>query len=330
MTKDIVQPNSDLPSGDPVPLPDVPTPTPQPQPFPLKALIQATPSNIDAFLAHLHRCLQTPSGIDALLLFLGYAARLSAAGLQTATGPAVQRSARRLLAAIEALPPSATLVLSSRALLPSPSVALLLRLARRLRAFSAMASEIRAFMRLWGLLNMYFWARGLVLKRRAAANLSSDEEKQKQPKTDKIESAIAWAQLTACVAFQPLENGAFLAGKGVLEWSAERTARTARWSARFWGGFVGLEIARLLYEAHRRSRRTARERIGDKTVAEAEADERAWSLQWRKTLLRNAAWAPLTVHWSLEDGLLSDLAIGALACIPGTLSIRDLWRRTAE
>ena len=333
---DVVQSISDLPSGDPVPLADAPQPQPppQPKPLPIQALVQATPSHIDAFLSHLHRCIQTPAGVDTLLLFIGYTARLTAASLQAATGPAIQRSAQRLLAVIESLPPKATLVLNSRALLPSPSVALLLRIAKRLKVLSGLLSEVRAFMRLFGLLNMYFYARGLVLKRRAASRaLGEDEKKKKQPPPppeNRVEDTIAWAQLVMGVGFQVLENAVFLAGKGVLEMAPERQGRWARWSARFFGASVGTELGRLLYEAHRRSRRTARERIGDKTVAEAEAEERAWSASWRKSLLRNMAWAPLTVHWSLEQGFVSELAVGALGTIPGVIGVRDLWKRTAE
>ncbi|RYP15226.1 hypothetical protein DL765_005865 [Monosporascus sp. GIB2] len=318
---EIAPPTTDLPSGEPVPMSSAPIP--QAKPLPLMDLIDAAPSNIDAFLAHLHRCLQTPSGIDTILLFLCYTSRLGASVLQSATGPAIKRSAERLLKAADALPPSATLVFSSKAF-PSRSVAVILQIAKRLRAFSVLLSDVRTFMRLWGLLNMYFWARGLVFKWRQS------QERDGQPKTDMVETAIAWAQLTACVVFQSLENGAYLSSKGVLGWAPATQAKVARWSARFWGGFVGIELGRLVYDLHKRSQRSAKERIGNKTIAEVELEEREWMETWRKSVVRNAAWAPLTVHWSLEKGYLSEMAIGALASIPGFIQMRDLWRRTAE
>lgn len=353
---DAVPSTTDLPSGDPVPTSSAePLPVPQPPSKPssssssssnLSALLKAAPSNIDAFLAHLHRCLQTPSGIDTVLLFVCYTSRLSASVLQALTGPAIRRSALQLLAIADALPPSATLIFAAttknRAFPFSPSVALLLRVAKRLKALSALLSEVRTFMRLWGLLNMYFWARGLVLQRRRRSSQpstdssSSSGEKpppsQAPPEADRVETAIAWAQLAACVAFQSLENAAFLSAKGILfdGWAPATKGRVARWSARFWGAFVGAELGRLLYEARKRGRRTARERIGSRTVAEAEADERAWSAAWRSTLVRNLAWAPLTVHWSLERGCVSEMGVGALACVPGFIQMRDLWGRTAE
>ncbi|KAI0013972.1 hypothetical protein F4779DRAFT_639112 [Xylariaceae sp. FL0662B] len=326
---------TDLPSGDPVPSSAAPAPHhhphhPKPEPRTLRALLATAPSNADAFLAHVQRCLQTPSGIDTCLLFLCYTSRLGSAALETLTRPALARSAERLVALASALPPSATLIFTTAAL-PSRGAALALRLARRLKAFSVMLSDARAFLRLWGLLGMYFWFRRLV----AAAKLRRSEEAEKPSSSssspDKVETALAWAQLSACVVFQALENGAYLSSKGVLGWAPATQGRAGRWSARFWAAFVGMEIGRLFYESHRRGRRTRAEKLaGGKTVAEVEREEREWSDNWRKTLVRQLAWAPLTVHWSLDQGILSELGIGLLASIPGTIQMRDLWRRAAE
>ncbi|KAI0406590.1 hypothetical protein F4802DRAFT_613158 [Xylaria palmicola] len=325
---------SDLPTGEPVPSSAPPAPAPKGKPLPLRELLAAAPSNVDAFLAHLQRCLATPTGIDTVLLFVCYASRLAATGLTTLAQPALERSAGRLVALASALPPSATLLFDARAL-PSSGVALVLALARRLRALSGLTSEARTIMRLWGLLGMYFWARRLVLKRRqqkqegeagatTTATTSSGE--------GRLDTTIAWSQLAACVVFQALENGAYLSSKGVLGWAPATQVRAGRWSARFWGSFVALELVRLLRESARRGRRTRDERLGGgtKTVAVAEREEREWAAGWRKALVRNLAWAPLTVHWSLAQGLVPDAAVGALACIPGAIQMRDLWRNTAE
>ncbi|KLU89109.1 hypothetical protein MAPG_08085 [Magnaporthiopsis poae ATCC 64411] len=55
---------SSLPTGEPVPASTPPVPAPKGSPVPITALLAAAPANLDAFLAHLHRCLQTPSGVD--------------------------------------------------------------------------------------------------------------------------------------------------------------------------------------------------------------------------------------------------------------------------
>ncbi|KAK9772665.1 hypothetical protein AB5N19_04813 [Seiridium cardinale] len=322
-----VKSTTDLPSGDPVP--SAPGPSSSPKPFPLKALLAATPSNVDAFLAHLQRCLSTPSGIDTVLLFLCYSTRLSSSALELLTGPAIQRSAKQLLALAASLPPSTTLVFSSKAF-PSPSAAILLALSKRLKAFSALVSDVRTFMRLWGLLGMYFWGRGLFLKLREARLASSSSDEKDAPKIDKLGTSLAVSQLVACVIFQALENGAYLAQKNVLGWQPANIGKAYRWSARFWGAFVGLKLGELFLDRYRRSQVPKRQRMGDKTVTVFEREEREWSAEWRKLATRNLAWFPLTLHWSLEQGLFSELSIGAIASIPGVIQIRDLWKRTAE
>ncbi|KAI1431215.1 hypothetical protein GGR50DRAFT_680558 [Xylaria sp. CBS 124048] len=342
---------TDLPSGDviptPLPAPDSSAPAPSKpgkNPFPLLSLLRAAPANLDAFLAHLQRCLSTPTGIDTVLLFVCYTSRLSASVLTSLVQPALQRSAQHFITLAASLPPSTTLLLTAEAL-PSTGVALVLELAKRLKALSAVTSEARTIMRLWGLLGMYFWAKRLIAKSRSqkvpapapapAPGPSSDEKsavaKPAAPQDDKFESTLAWSQLAACIVFQALENGAYLTSKGVLSWAPATQARAARWSARFWGSFVGLELVRLAYESARRGRRTRADKFaGGKTVALFEQEERDWSDNWRRSLLRNLAWAPLTVHWSLEQGLLPEIAVGALASVPSVLQIRQLWRSTAE
>lgn len=327
MSSTEVQSTTDLPSGDPVP--SAPGPSPSPKPFPLKALLTAAPSNIDAFLAHLQRALSTPSGIDTVLLFLCYSSRFSSAALDLVTGPVLQRSAKQLLALASSLPPSTTLIFTS-GVFPSPSAAVLLNLSKRLKAFSALLSDTRTFLRLWGLLGMYFWGRGLVLRLREARLAAKSGDEKSRPKIDKLETSIAFAQLFACVVFQGLENGAYLAQKNVLEWQPANIVRAYRWSARFWGAFVGLKLGELFLDRYKRSQVPKRQRMGDKTVAVFEKEEREWSEEWRKLVGRNMAWFPLTLHWSLEQGLFSELTIGAVASIPGVIQIRDLWKRTAE
>ncbi|KAI2642756.1 hypothetical protein GGS21DRAFT_191167 [Xylaria nigripes] len=321
LTTDLAQADD---GGRSSPASPVPVPARKPKSSALLQLLRSTPSNIDDFLAHLQRCLSTPSGIDTVLLLVCYSSRLSSSVLTTLVQPALQRSANRLIALASSLPPSATLLITAKSL-PSSSVAFVLELAKRLKALSALTSEARTIMRLWGLLGMYFWARRLILKRRA----QKDQGAQKSD--DKFESSIAWSQLAACVIFQALENGVYLTSKGVLAWAPATQAKAARWSARFWGSFVGLELIRLCYEHSKRSGRTRDEKFaGGKTIAVFEREEREWSDNWRNSVVRNLAWAPLTLHWSLEQGLVPEMAVGALACIPSFVQIRQLWRSTAE
>ncbi|KAF7515559.1 hypothetical protein G7054_g14515 [Neopestalotiopsis clavispora] len=222
---------------------------------------------------------------------------------------------------------------SATALFASPLAAVLLELSRRLKTFSALLSETRTFLRLWGLLGMYFWARGLFIRLREARRAAANDEKgaaSAAAKVDKLEVSLAVSQLVACVIFQGLENGAYLAQKSVLVWQPATIGSAYRWSARFWGAFVGLKLTELFLDRYRRASVPKRQRMGDKTVAVFEREEAEWSAEWRKLVSRNMAWFPLTLHWSLEQGLFNELTIGALASVPGCIQMRDLWRRTSE
>ncbi|KAK4456225.1 hypothetical protein QBC34DRAFT_389311 [Podospora aff. communis PSN243] len=162
-------------------------------------------------------------------------------------------------------------------------------------------------LRLWALLGMYHWGKGLVLK---ALRKPTAEEKATGP--TKVETAIEWTRLGLCVALQSLENGAYLSQRGVLGWSPKTQGLAYKWSARFWAAYVGIELGRLLAEG-----------FGGGKVYQAEE-----TAEWRKKVVRNMAWMPLTIHWSTDAGIVNDTLIGALASIPGIIQIRDLWAST--
>lgn len=313
---------ADLPSGEPIP--SGPLPSSKPTPFPLGALLAATPSNIDAFLARLNRCLSTPSGIDTTLLFLCYTSRLTGSALAALSRSALRRSAREWIALAASLPPRTTLLFgaASSASLPSTAAATVaLTLATRLRALSGLLSEARTILRLWALLGMYFWARGLVqktvraLRARGQAGVGGDEKiTPADERQTVVDAGIAYSQLAVCIVFQVLENGAYLSSKGVLGWSPETQVRAGRWSARFMGVHIGIELGRLAAEAFG---------VVPPKVPGGGVDA------WRSQVIRNMAWVPLTIHWGSEKGFVGDWMVGLLACIPGTIQMRQLWKENA-
>ncbi|PFH59829.1 hypothetical protein XA68_11847 [Ophiocordyceps unilateralis] len=262
------------------------------------------PLSVDAFVSHLHRCIETRAGADVVLLFLCYASRLGGSVLEALSRPILRHSARRFVAAAFKLPPAATVVLSSTALQP-PLAVMALRLGRRLRALSAMLSETRTIGRLWGLLGLYFVAKRRVL--RSCACEAHDAE-------GIFDATLAYAQIASLVIFQAAENVAFLSSKAILPYPPATQARLALLSVRAWGLYVGMELARLLVE---RSRRPLAARDAESVAG------------WRKSFWRNMAWAPLTAHWGTPSGLLPDMAVSLLAAYPATGSMIDLWRETA-
>ena len=285
----------------------------------LGALLKATPSSIDAFLSHLSRCIQTRGGADVVLFFLCYATRLSGAILDDLSRWVLRQSAQQLLTLATKLPPSTTVTFSGP-LVPSPSAALAagaLQLATKLKAFSGMVTEIRTFGRLWGLLGLYLSAKRLYLSRIA---ISSDEKKKQGSGWATAYSAL---QIAFLISFQASENTAFLASKKVISLPPATTAKIARWGVRSWMLYVFSEAGRHLVE---RSLRVSAARKKGTTV---KAEDAEWDANWKRDFFRNLAWAPLTVHWSVDNGPLNELAISLFALWPASGAMRDLWRANA-
>lgn len=51
---------------------------------------------------------------------------------------------------------------------------------------------------------------------------------------------------------------------------------------------------------------------------------------WKKSLVNNLCWAPLCVHWSLEEGVgVPEELTGVISLMAGLWGLRDSWRNTA-
>ena len=165
-------------------------------------------------------------------------------------------------------------------------------------------------------------------------------------------TAITWGQVVACALYQGLENGAYLAGKGVLGWKKERIARAWIWSGRAWCAYVALELARLGYEwrelrgqqagRRRKSMEMEKSQLTEKegeVVEKGDLELRMDKVEdeglkerygrWYREVGVNVAYAPMTVHYSLEDGILGEGALGGLGVVVGALSIGQAWNETA-
>ncbi|OAA50856.1 peroxin 11C [Beauveria brongniartii RCEF 3172] len=271
----------------------------------------------DAFIAHLQRCMQTRAGADTVLMFACYATRLAGNVLDIGGRAALRSSARQLVTALFSLPPSTSVVLKP-ATMPR-SIAFVLDLAARLQAYSGMVSEMRTMGRLWGLLGLYSAVKGLIAarsKQQKQTDSLSDESAEKT-----FAALVAWAQTLCLVVFQVCENAAYLGSKKILPIKPLSQGRLAILSVRFWGAYVAMEVVKHLTERARRSSASG----GVKTAAE----EKRWQEDWRTAFYRNAAWAPLTMHWGTPGGLLPDVLVALFALYPATGGMRDLWRRTA-
>ena len=169
---------------------------------------------------------------------------------------------------------------------------------------------------------------------------------------------VAWTQVTAIGIYQALENGAFLSGKGIVGWSAETQAKAWKWSSRAWMLYVGLELSRLGYEFRQRSDMERKSKALDEVAEKIESsgvlvpegglktelekrdgrgeveereekrEREAWWARWRKDAGVNLAYAPMTVHYSVEEGFLGEGALGVLGVVVAWWKIGGAWRMT--
>jgi hypothetical protein len=298
----------DLPSPGTAPEKAIPTPIPTPPSNPIPSLqtfrswLPLYLSKTDATLSHVSRVLSTPSGTDTFLLTLCYTSLLSSSLLSSLSLHRIHAAARQFISQAIALPPNTTVIIDTSSLPPSR----LLITSRRLKALSELVSDFRIFVRLWGLLSIYNWGKRVY----------------NSPPTDTLVRRIVYTQVASNIAFQYLENGAYLASKGVLGWGKEKQGRAWIWSSRFWMLHVGLDFVRLWREA--------RLRVLKGKARPGSDEENKWLAKWRREIVVNAVWAPLTLHWSLEEGFASDFWIGVLGSVAGLAGFRELWRNTGQ
>jgi hypothetical protein len=293
-----------LPPTDASPEKAIPLPTPTPPPVPsLQTLRRWLPlylSKTDATISHLSRILSTPSGTDTFLLTLCYTSLLTSSVLSSISIHRIHAAARQLISQAISLPPNTTLIIDTSSLPPSR----LLISSTRLKALSDLISDFRIFVRLWGLLSIYRWGKSVY----------------NSPPTDALIRRIKYTQVVSNIVFQYLENRAYLASKGVLGWGKEKQTQAWVWSSRFWMLHVVLEFVRLWRESRLRS-------VKGK---DKEGDENEWKAKWRREMVVNLAYAPLTLHWSLEQGLVDDFWVGLLGSVAGVAGLREFWKTTAN
>lgn len=160
---------------------------------------------------------------------------------------------------------------------------------------------------------------------------------------DKILRGITWGAIASCVGFQILENGAYLSSKGILTtaaWAGEagkaRENKWWLWSSRFWAVYVGFELARLGVAKYYQPQLAARDMTQQDDGEKEDKIRREKSLRARKTeewvwwrdLASNVAYTPMTLHWSREQGLLSEWGVGACGMVAGGALLVDAWGRT--
>lgn len=163
-----------------------------------------------------------------------------------------------------------------------PEASRLAAISTRLKSLESLISDVRIFMRLWGLLGMYEW---LV-------------DTLRNPPKDMTMRKIAYSQIAVNILYQILENLAYLGQHKVLPIGAKKQNSYWLWSSRFWMAHVLLEFWRLKRERDLDWKGKEKAESGDTPrwyeVADVMQSDEKKSV-WLRQLWSNMAYAPLTV-----------------------------------
>ena len=151
-----------------------------------------------------------------------------------------------------------------------------------LKALASLISDVRIFMRLWGLFGIYEWLIDTL----------------RNPPKDMTMRKIAYLQIAVNILYQILENLAYLGQHKVLPIGKKRQGSYWLWSSRFWMAHVLLEFCRLKMERDLSLRGKEKAESGNaprwyKVVDVMKSDGK--KSVWLRQLWSNMAYAPLTV-----------------------------------
>lgn len=258
-------------------------------------------SKLDGRIQHLTKLLSTSAGVDATLTLIGYGLTLVSSQLTN-----LQTLELKGLSHLFASNASSAALKAG-----SASVLTLGDVSASMKVLAGMCSDFRTFTRLWGMLGVYALAKKQYL----------------DPPKDTVLKAVSLAQTLALGGYYVYENTYYLAAKGVLRgWLVDKITRWAKTSLKLYLLYTVMDFVRLYRGKQLREERRAKLSASDeKGRAEIEKEDTTW---WRSAIV-SGAYAPLSVHWSSENGTLSEGTVSALMTLVGVVKVKTLWQATA-
>ncbi|KAK5673442.1 hypothetical protein BDV3_005633 [Batrachochytrium dendrobatidis] len=201
-------------------------------------------------------------------------------------------------------------------------------LAVRVSNFAGPVSDFRVLLRYYGLIPLFQW---IILS-------------EKNPSPSSVIQTLTRLQNLANVIYYPLEHVYWLALHQVIPMSEKTRDKIGMWSCRFWAAYVLLYFYQLFEEKrmldmrrHNLKMITSASKVNTATeskVTQLDADkikaERLAIREESKALaintLINAAYFPLTIHWSLETSSFPDIGVGIFGTVAAVAQIYTAWK----
>ncbi|KAH9815820.1 peroxisomal biogenesis factor 11 [Melampsora americana] len=186
-------------------------------------------------------------------------------------------------------------------------------LPQRFGALSGLISEARTTIRLLDLVGVVQWWRTLKESRGSVISRILDIER---------------LEVLSMLVYYPLEHIYFLTAKHVLPFSARTASKASLYSCRAWATYTFLHLSYLWHCIQQLNQEEDQYLEGD-----VEKKDRKKFHEQRAALMNgviiNLAYAPLTLHWSLSQGLYRSESITALCGIVAALGqLRAAWKAT--
>jgi hypothetical protein len=193
----------------------------------------------------------------------------------------------------------------------SPAMA---KAAGRFQTLAGFLDEWQMINRMFGLLDVLVGTGKFLreVRRRKKENLAVDRK----------DIALEGLQHVSMIFFHLSEGAACLASKKILTLPSKRQNQLSFAAVRAWAVFTFLDLARGVIEYKKMTKR------GDATSPKEQKEGGQDMQQWRSQFLINLAWAPVTVHWGVDGGLLPDSLASLLAVYATSGIFKDVWKRT--
>lgn len=201
----------------------------------------------------------------------------------------------------------------------------------RIRSLYAVVADARILFRIWGILPMVQWMISM----------------ERTPPPNKYLLMLERLQGWSMVLYCPMEAAAYLAMHKVIPLSDRVQNKLWLWGCRFWLLYVVLQLAHVVEDNRLlRLRSHALERtrghpapVSADSKTELTGEQKVTSDIWRDIEARkdalvselwvNIGYFPLTLHWSVETGLISEFWVGVFGSIAALSGMRMGWKACA-
>ncbi|KAL2915327.1 hypothetical protein HK105_205192 [Polyrhizophydium stewartii] len=191
-------------------------------------------------------------------------------------------------------------------------------LAGRIANLAGPVSDFRILLRYYGLLPLVQWI----------------IQSEKNPSPSPVIQTLTRLQNFVNVCYYPLEHVYWLALHNVIPMAEETRNKIGMWSCRFWAAYVVLYFYQLFEEKKALDQRRIefKAAVADGASQDVVKAERAAIRRQSQALLVNtiinAAYFPLTIHWSLPASSFPDIGVGIFGTIASIAQIYATWKAT--